>query len=69
MTQLSDKERAEIALRLARCRQLLAAFPEGVNAEHLSEWEVELLHRLRKLEGEPALDSKDGTRVKSVGPS
>jgi hypothetical protein len=46
--QLSDQQRAEIEKRLARCRELLEGFPEGVNAEHLWELQAELLNRLHQ---------------------
>jgi hypothetical protein len=44
-----EKEKREIERRLARCRELMTGFPDGVTAQNLREIERDLLERLEKL--------------------
>ena len=44
------EQKLEIEERLARCRQLLADYPDGPTARNLRELEVELLGQLFALE-------------------
>jgi hypothetical protein len=44
-----EQEKQKIERRLARCRELIAGFPDGVTAQNLLEIERDLGERLERL--------------------
>lgn len=46
----TERDKVVIKERLARCRQLLKDFPDGLTGRHIRELEAALLDDLRALE-------------------